>query len=43
MKNEKSGTMFFIADDLRAAAGIIEQAEAGFSTERGGFSFIDPS
>ncbi|HPF84902.1 MAG TPA: HAD family hydrolase [Aminivibrio sp.] len=42
-ENEKSGTMFFIADDLRAAAGIIEQAETGFSTERGGFSFIDPS
>lgn len=39
----KSGTMFFVADDIRAAAGIIEQAESGFSAERGGFSFIDPS
>jgi D-glycero-D-manno-heptose 1,7-bisphosphate phosphatase len=40
---EKSGTMFFVADDLRAAANLIEQAESGFSSERGGFSFIDPS
>lgn len=42
-ETEKSGTMFFVADDIRAAAGIIEQAESGFSAERGGFSFIDPS
>ena len=28
---EKSGTMFFVADDLRAAALLVEQAEAGFS------------
>lgn len=42
-EDEKSGTMFFVTEDLRAAAGIIEQAESGFSAERGGFSFIDPS
>lgn len=42
-KDGKSGTMFFVADDIRAAAGIIERAESGFSAERGGFSFIDPS
>lgn len=31
-QKEKSGTMFSVADDLRAAAGLVEQAESGFST-----------
>ncbi|NLK19512.1 MAG: HAD family hydrolase [Synergistaceae bacterium] len=31
-QKEKSGTMFSVADDLRAAAGLIVQAETGFST-----------
>lgn len=30
-QKEKSGTMFSVADDLRAAASLVEQAETGFS------------
>jgi hypothetical protein len=43
MGNRKSATMFFVAEDPYAASRLIEQAESCCLSERGGFSFIDPS
>jgi hypothetical protein len=43
MGNRKSATMFFVAEDPYAASRSIKQVQFVCLSERGGFSFIDPS